>query len=168
MKVTTMHISSPDNLKKLYSDFSSLEHVKYRVDLKKEAPALQQRIESLSNDDRQRYETTFIATWNGLNPTTRQAILGGAAGGAAGAGLALTTLSITEVGRLIGGPVGFVVGVAVLGVVGGALAPTVLNHFNENNTKISLKTPHLWNVVLPQVALEFEGRSSEKAMAAKP
>ena len=163
-----MHISNQDNLNHFYRDFASPEHVKYRVDLKKEAPALQQRIESLSDDERHRYETTFIATWNGLNPTTRQVILGGAAGGAAGAGLALTTLSITEIGRLIGGPVGFVVGVAVLGVVGGALAPAALNHFKENNAKVSLKTPHLWNLVLPQGALEFEGRSNEKALAAKP
>ena len=155
MTITTSQVSNPRVLNQLYRDFSTPEHSKYQVDLKKEAPALQKKLESLTGEERQRYETTFIQTWNNLPPSTRQAMLGGAAGGAAGAGLAMATLGIKEIGRLIGGPVGFVVGVAVLGVVGGALAPAALNHFSESNAKLSLKTPDLWNVALPKLSLEF-------------
>jgi hypothetical protein len=168
MKIATMQVSTPETLKQFYRDYSSPEPAKYRVDLNKEAPALQQKIESLNDEERQRYKTTFIATWNSLPPTTRQMMLGGVAGVAAGAGLALATLSISEIGRLIGGPVGFAVGVTVLGVVGGALTPAALNHFTQNNTHVVVKTPALWNVVLPQATLEFEGASSAKTSAAKP
>ena len=86
-------------------------------------------------------------------------MLGGVAGGAAGAGVALATLSIKEIGQMIGGPVGFVLGVTAIGVVGGAIAPSALRHFGDSNAKISVKTPGAWNLVLPQASLEFEGAS---------
>lgn len=44
-----------------------------------------------------RFESTFVTTWNDLHPDTRLAIFGGAAGGAAGAGLALSTLGIKAI-----------------------------------------------------------------------
>lgn len=156
-----MQVSQPRRLKQFYCDYSSPEPAKYRVDLEREAPALQQKIESLSDVQRQRYEHTFIATWNSLDPVTRQEILGGAAGGAAGAALALTTLSIQEMGRLIGVPGGFAVGVTVLGVVVGALTPAALKHFTNSGIKMTVQTPALWNLVLPKATLEFEGKPSE-------
>jgi hypothetical protein len=149
MKVTTLQVSTPTSLHQFYRDFSTQDHAKYRVDLQQEALALQQQIESLQDDERRRYAATFAATWNSLDPASRQAILGGVAGGAAGAGLALTTLSIQEISKLVGGPVGFVVGLTVLGVVGGALTPAALNHFTQNKAKLSIQTPGIWNMLLP-------------------
>jgi hypothetical protein len=165
MKVTTLQVSSSSTLNRFYRDFSTPAPAKYRVDLQREAPVLQQKIDSLKEEERRQYVVAFAATWNGLDPATRQAIVGGAAGGAAGAGLALTTLSIQEIGKLIGGPVGFVIGVTVLGVVGGALTPAALNQFTENKAKVSVQTPTLWNVVLPQVKLELEGSGGKKPAA---
>jgi hypothetical protein len=55
--------------------------------------------------------------------------------------------------------------VTVLGVVGGALTPAALNQFTENKAKVSVQTPTLWNVVLPQVKLELEGSGGKKPAA---
>lgn len=168
MTITTCQVSRPRTLKKLYSDFSTPHHTKYRVDLEKEAPVLQRQLESLTEQERQRYETTFVQHLNSLSPAVRQSILGGAAGGAFGAGLALTTVSIKEIGRLLGGPVGFIFGLTVMGVATGAVTPVALRYFNQSNVKFSAKTPGLWNVVLPQASLEFEGASSKKRKAKQP
>ena len=160
MIIKTVQVSKPQALKQLYCDFSTPEPAKYRVDLQKEAPLLQKRIESLKGEERKQFESTFISTWNSLPPSTRQAMLGGAAGGVAGAGLAVASLSIKEIGNAIGGPVGFVISLTALGVVGGALAPAAMGHFSQSKVKVSAKTPELWNFVLPQASLEFEGESA--------
>ncbi len=165
MTIITSRVTQPQTLKNLYKDFSTAEHTKYQVDLAKEAPALQRKIESLKPEERQRYEATFVSTWNSLSPTTRKAMLGGAAGGALGAGVAVTTASIKEIGNLLGAPAGFVLGVTALGVAIGALAPAALEHFGQSNVKFSFKTPDAWNVVLPQLALEFEGATKGKPKA---
>lgn len=167
MKITTMQFSRPATVQQFYSDLSSPDYVKYQVDLGKEAPALQRRIESLSEEDRQRYATTFASTWNSLSPEARRAVLGGAAGGAFGAGLALTTVSIKQSGEMLGGPVGFVLGVTVMGVIVGAATPTALNHFTETSYRGSVQTPKLWNVVLPQAKLEVTGKPAKTTAARK-
>lgn len=160
MIIKTTQVGNPQALKQLYYDFSTPEPAKYRVDLRKEAPILQKKIESLQGEEREQFESTLISTWNSLPPSTRQAMLGGAAGGVAGAGLAVASLSIKEIGNMIGGPVGFVISLTALGVVGGALAPSALGHFSQSKVKFSAKTPDLWNFALPQASLEFEGESA--------
>ena len=162
MKIRTVQVSKPAKLNQVYSDFSSPDHAKYRVDLGNEAEALQKKVDSLGDEDRERYVTTFAGAWRGLDPTTRTAILGGAAGGVAGAGLGLASLSIKEIGRLVGGPVGFVVGLAALGIVTGALTPQALTHFNESKMSVSVQTPGAWNILLPQAKLEFEGATGKQ------
>lgn len=168
MKIAKLQVSQPATMAQLYRDFSAPELAKYRIDLAKEAPSLQQQIEALTPADRQRYATTFATTWNNLPPDARMSIVGGAAGGTAGAALALTSLSLKEISRLIGGPVGFVVGITVLGVLGGAVTPQVLQHFSKGSLKTTIRTPKVWNLVLPEAAVEFQGHTSKPAPATKP
>jgi|SRR5271157_3992139 len=123
MKLATLQVSIPSAQGQSSRDYPSPDIAKYRIEVEKQAPALHQEIDSLPDDQRQRYDAAFAEIWNNrLDPTARQMILAGAAGGVGGASLA--TLSLPLISKAISrDPLGYIICLTVLGVAIGTLTP---------------------------------------------
>jgi len=179
-QVNNLDIDNSVRLNRFFKSFKTKTPVVYNVYLNKERPKLLHQYEVLSMEERKDFIEKFASTVVNLDPTvkktvtnqlpknlnkgTRNMFVGGVAGGAAGAGTALTILSIREMSKLLNNPVLFAIGVTAMGVVGGALSGKVLNYFSrppdrniERRLEVSANTPQWWNVFFPtlQVQMNF-------------
>ena len=103
----------------------------YTAALDSEAPKLVRQLDLMDDDERYEFEKKFNSAFGKIEPKTRNMVIGGLAGGTFAGGAAAAALSVRQIGQIISHPIAFGVAVTVMGVIGGALAPKVLNYFSN-------------------------------------